>query len=70
MKIDPKVAARARMVRYRAAHRRLDYVPSPFVLAIVERHLAAGLDVCTAGVIDHLIAAGDKAITGNGQSQR
>ena len=68
MKIDPKVAARARMVRYRSNHRRLDYAPSPFVLAIVERHLAAGLDVCIAGVIDHLIAAGDEAIAGSGQS--
>lgn len=70
MNTDPKVAARARVQRYRATHRRLDYAPSPFVLAILERHLAAGLDNCIVGVIDHLIAAGDEAIAGNGQAPR
>jgi len=63
--IDVKVLQRVRVQRYRATHRRIDYVPSPLVLATIERHLAAGLDNCLAGVIDHLIAAGDNAITGN-----
>lgn len=66
-KINRKVAARVRVQRYRATHRRIDYAPSPTALAAVERHLAAGLDNCIAGVIDHLIEAGDKAVTGNGQ---
>ena len=65
-KINRKVAARVRVQRYRATHRRIDYAPSPLVLATIERHLAAGLDNCIAGVLDHLIEAGDKAITGNG----
>lgn len=65
MNIDSKVMARVRVQRYRATHRRFDYVPAPTVLAVIERHLAAGLDNCIAGVIDHLIEAGDKAITGN-----
>lgn len=65
-KIDHKVTARLRVARYRAKNRRIDYAPSPEVLALIEHHLAAGLDNCTAGVIDQLILAGDKAFTGNG----
>lgn len=61
-----KVTARVRMQKYRAIHRRIDYVPAPGALAAIERHLAAGLCNCIAGVIDKLIAAGDKAVTGNG----
>ncbi|MCX7167871.1 MAG: hypothetical protein NTV11_16570 [Rhodocyclales bacterium] len=64
---DSKVAARLRVQRYRVMHRRIDYAPAPEVLAVIERHLTAGLDNCIAGVIDRLIAAGDKAISGNGQ---
>ena len=63
---DLKITSRVRVQRYRATHRRIDYAPSPAVLAAIDRHLAAGLDNCIAGVIDHLIEAGDKAITGNG----
>jgi len=66
-KINGKVMARVRVQKYRATHRRIDYAPSPSVLAVIERHLDAGLDNCIAGVIDHLIEAGDKAVTGNVQ---
>lgn len=66
-KIDRKVAARVRVQRYRATHRRIDYAPAPDALAAIERHLMAGLDNCIAGVIDRLIDAGDKAVTGNVQ---
>lgn len=52
-----------RVQRYRATHRRLDYVPSPAALAAIEKH--KGLDNCIAGVLDQLILAGSKAITGN-----
>lgn len=64
-KIDGKNTARLRMQRYRATHRRIDYVPAPDALAAIERHLAAGMDNCIAGVIDRLIEAGDKAVTGS-----
>lgn len=64
---DGKVTARLRVQRYRAKHRRIDYAPSVDALALIERYLAAGLDNCTAGVIDRLIVAGGKAITGNGR---
>lgn len=60
-----KEEARVRVQKYRATHRRIDYVPSPTVLAMIDRHLAAGLDNCIAGVIDKLIEAGDQAVTGN-----
>ncbi|MDO8767753.1 MAG: hypothetical protein Q7K57_03435 [Burkholderiaceae bacterium] len=64
-KINGKVMARVRVKKYRATHRRIDYAPSMSVLAVIERHLDAGLDNCIAGVIDQLITVGDKAITGN-----
>lgn len=60
-----KVSARIRVQRYRATHRRIDYVPSVAVLAAIDRHLAARLDNCIAGVIDQLVVAGDRAISGN-----
>lgn len=54
-----------RQQRYRARHRRIDYVPDVEVLAIIKRHSQL-MPWNTAGVIDELIRAGDKAITGNG----
>ena len=52
-----------RVQRYRAKHRRFDYVPCPAALAAIEQH--KGLDNCIAGVLDRLILAGNKAISGN-----
>lgn len=54
-----------RQQRYRAKHRRIDYVPDPDVLAIIQKH-AKLMPWNLAGVIDELIVAGDKAVTGNG----
>lgn len=56
----------ARVLRYRARHRRIDYVPSPDVWTIIDYHLKIGTDPCLAGVIDYLIRSGHQAITGNG----
>ena len=56
---------RARQRRYRIQHKRIDFFPSPDVLQIIEHHVAAKLDTCKAGVIDELVRAGHKAITGN-----
>lgn len=64
---DLKETSRVRMQKYRATHRRIDYAPAPDALAVIEQHLVAGLDNCIAGVIDKLITAGDKAVTGNVQ---
>ncbi len=57
---------RARVRRYRATHRRIDYVPSPDVLPIIEHYLRIGTDRCLAGVLDYLIRSGHQTITGNG----
>ena len=56
---------RARVQRYRAKHRRIDYVPSPAALAAIETWLSRQLDNCAAGVIDQLILVGHRAISGN-----
>jgi len=58
---------RARVRRYRALHRRIDYVPSYDVLPILEHYRKAGLDRWLSGVIDCLIRTGHQAITGNGR---
>ena len=59
---------RARVRRYRAIHRRIDYVPCPDVLPIIEYHLKIGTDCCLAGVLDYLIRTAHGTITGNGGS--
>jgi len=53
-----------RQQRFRAKHRRIDYVPGAEVLAIIEKRCKL-MPWNMAGVIDALILAGDKAITGN-----
>ncbi len=64
---EPRPGSRASMHRYRAKHRRIDYVPAPDVLAIVERLRQQGTEKCLAGVIDQLVRAGEKLISGNGR---
>ena len=57
----------ARVKRYRANHRRIDYVPSPDAVVVIEKHLRTNPNnYCLAGVIDNLVMAGDSAISGNG----
>ena len=56
----------ARLRWYRATHRRIDYIPSPDVLPIIEHHLKIGTDRCLACVLDYLVRSGQQAITGNG----
>lgn len=57
---------RRRVRRYRAIHRRLDYVPSFDVVPIIEHYLKAGTDRYLAGVLDYLIRTAHYTITGNG----
>ena len=55
-----------RVKRYRTNHRRIDYVPGPDALAIIEKHLLDNPNgYSLAGVIDDLVMAGDRAISGN-----
>lgn len=53
----------ARTRRYRAKHRRIDYVPSAAAMAVIDEWLARGLNNCLAGVIDNLLLAGHSAKT-------
>lgn len=59
--------ASIRQKRYRAKHKRIDYAPDPAALAIILAHYARK-ELCLAGVIDELILAGDKAVSGNGRT--
>lgn len=56
---------RASVQRYRSKHRRIDYVPSDDVLRVIEGWLSKNLSNCHAGVIDQLILAGHRAMSGN-----
>jgi hypothetical protein len=59
-----------RLQRYRHRRPRIDFYPSPDVLAIVLHHRKAGVDPTLAGIIDGLIRLGHRAlsISGNGKS--
>lgn len=59
-------SATIRIRRYREKHRRIDYFPSPDVLAILEYHQTEGIDHCIAGIIDELVRHGHRTVTGNG----
>lgn len=60
---DPATGNRARVRRYRAKHRRIEYIPSPAALAIIEAWCARKLDNCTSGVMDRLVLEGNKALS-------
>lgn len=65
-KIIPPATLRAR--RYRLRHRRIDYVPAPDVMSIIEHHREIKPD-CVAGIIDKLLRLGHKAVAGNAEAQ-
>ena len=58
-----------RVHRYRARRPRIDFYPSPDVLAILRHHRKSGFDPTLAGILDGLIRIGHQAlnISGNGQ---
>ena len=55
-----------RIQRYRERNRRFDYYPSPDVADIIAHHQTTGKETCIAGILDGLIRAGHRAVTGNG----
>ena len=55
-----------RLHSYRQRHRRIDFYPSPDVADIIAHHQSSGREPCIAGVIDGLIRAGHRAVSGNG----
>ncbi len=58
-----------RLQRYRQRNRRYEFYPAPDVLDIIVHHLQTGPEKCLAGVLDGLIRAGHRAVTGNGRNQ-
>ena len=54
---------------YRQRHPRIDFYPSPDVLAIILHHKNGGLDATIAGVLDELIRAGHQTITITGKGK-
>ena len=59
----------SRVQRYRKRNKRIDYFPSEDVAKIIEHHRDSGTEKIIAGVIDQLIRAGHKAISGNAGKQ-
>lgn len=59
----------ARLQRYRQRNRRFEFYAAPDVLDIILHHLESGPEKCLAGVLDGLIRAGHRAVTGNGRNQ-
>jgi hypothetical protein len=55
-----------RLHRYRQRHPRLDYYPSPDVADIIAHHQSNGSEKCIAGILDGLIRAGHRVVSGNG----
>lgn len=61
-----KTRDQTRVNRYRANHRRIDYVPGPDALSVIKRHLRTNPNnYSLQGVIDNLVMAGDSVIPGN-----
>ena len=56
-----------RLKRYREKHTRFDYYPSPDVADIIVYHQANGVETCIAGIIDALVRAGHRNVSGNGR---
>jgi len=57
-----------RLQLYRKRHPRIDFYPSPDVLAILLHHRKDGADATLAGIIDGLIRVGHQIVSGNGES--
>lgn len=49
---------------YRQRHRRLDYYPSHDVMDIIAFHQANSTEPCIAGILDGLIRAGHRILSG------
>lgn len=73
MTADPERAKRSgaasgatRVQRFRAQHRRFDYVPCPEALKVIDTWVRANPSMSLSRIIDHLIVAGNAAlIAGN-----
>ena len=53
-----------RLQRYRQRNRRYEFYPAPDVVDIILHWQANGHEKCIAGILDGLIRAGHRAVTG------
>lgn len=60
----------SRLRRYRTRRPRIDFYPSPDVLAILLYHRKSGPDPTFAGILDGLVRLGHRAlsVSGNGKN--
>jgi hypothetical protein len=59
-------SAMNRLKRYRQSNpMRVDYYASPDVAAIIAHYRAVGAEKCIAGILDGLIRAGHRVVSGN-----
>ncbi len=69
--VDTNVSTRGRnaqrVQRYRARRPRIDFYPSPDVLAILLHHRKTGADPTLAAILDGLIRIGHRFVSGNGE---
>jgi hypothetical protein len=64
--ISMKTTNAERVRRYRQKHPlRYEFYPAPDVLDIIRHHLGTKGERCIAGILDGLIRAGHRHITGN-----
>lgn len=56
------ITSTERSQRYRKQHRRLDYVPSPEVLAIIEIYLAKYPNATVCAVLDSMVRIAHKHV--------
>lgn len=59
----PPNAQRQSLGKYRSTHRRIDYIPSAEALAVIDRHFSSTPGKNRQLVIDHLVLAGDRALS-------
>lgn len=69
MKTEPETARRGgaassstRVKRFRATHRRIDYVPRPDALKVIDTWCGTNPSLSRSSVIDHLVIAGNAAL--------
>jgi hypothetical protein len=63
--MKPRQSLTDRVRRYRQRNPRFEFYPSPDVLDIIRHYQGTASDKCIAGILDGLIRAGHRAVTGN-----
>ena len=67
--INQMKPALIRLACYRKSHSHIDYYPSPDVADIIKHHQTNSSEPCIAGILDGLIRAGHRSVSGSGGKQ-